>query len=162
MNYKRNLMKVFVCTMIFGAILLGSSWAEDITEAYIICMPGDYVNVRQFANTRGEPLGYLEAGDKVYLDGRKKNGFCHIVNASLELDEGWVFNGYIVSDYPEFVNQNAVIVSKGRLASRKYVNGKRTRWLKPLATVKVYYWTEEWALTNCGYVRSRYLEFEGE
>ena len=65
-------------------------------------------------------------------------------------------------DEPEKVGQTATIVSYGRLAARKYVNGKRTRWLKSGAKLKVWYWTEEWALTNCGYVQSKYLELDGE
>ena len=134
---------------------------EDGTYiAYVICMPGDYLNIRPFPSTKHEATGWLEAGDMVYMDGRKKNGFVHCIGLSTEAGEGWVYAGYLVSEKPELVNSKAVIVSKGRLAARKYVNGKRTRWLKPMAKVTVYYRTDEWSLTNCGYVRSEYLELE--
>ena len=132
---------------------------DDVTEAYVLCV--DYVNVRPFANKKGDPVGRFEAGDRVYLDGRKKNGFLHCVDTGMESD-GWVYAGYIVYDEPIRVNQSALIVSKGRLAARKYVNGRRTRWLKPLASLTVYYWSDEWCVTNCGYVQTRYLELEGE
>lgn len=133
--------------------------SDDTIEAYVLC--ADYVNVRPFPNRNGEPIGRLESGDTVHLDGKKRNGYRHIVDTGLESD-GWVFAGYLVYDEPIRTNQSAVIVSKGRLAARKYVKGKRTRWLKPLASVKVYWWSDEWCVTNCGYVQTKYLELEGE
>lgn len=154
---------VVLAVLIFLAVFLYRSvgfaeTSDDVTEAYVLC--DDFVYVRPFANKKGEPLGRLEAGDRVFLDGKKKNGFLHIVDTGLEMD-GWVHKGFIVYDEPIKVNQSAVIISKGRLAARKFVGGKRTRWLKPLATVKVYWWSDEWVLTNCGYVQTRYLELEG-
>lgn len=131
--------------------------AEEV--AYVFC--ADYVNVRQFPSKKGEEIGRFETGDVVHLDGKKRNGFLHCVDTGLESD-GWIHAGFIVYDEPEHVNQKATVVSKGRLAARKYIGGKRTRWLKPLSTVTVYYWSEDWAITNCGYVQSKHLELEGE
>ena len=133
---------------------------DNLTEAYILC--DDYVNIRRFPNNDDEPLGRFETGDTVVLDGKKKNGYLHCIDLSLEACEGWVHKGFVVYDKPVKVNQRAVIVSKGRLAARKYVGGKRTRWLKSGASVKVYYWSDEWCVTDCGYVQTRYLELVGE
>lgn len=133
---------------------------DNVTIGYVIC--DDYVNVRPFPNKKGEPLGRYEPGTKVYLDGKKKNGYLHIIDTGLENCEGWINKGYIVYDEPIRVYGPAVIVSKGRLAARNCVNGRRTRWLKPLASLKVYYWSDEWCVTNCGYVQTKYLELEGE
>ena len=143
-----------------------SVWPSDddilCEEMFVICMPGDFVNVRSRPNKGGEVLGRMECGDTIWWDGTKRNGYLHLVYLGLETDEGWISCGYVVGDKPEYLNRNATIVSKGRLAARKNVGGRRTRWLKPLATVKIYYWSDEWALTNCGYVKSEYLELEGE
>ena len=95
-------------------------------------------------------------------DRKKKNGFLHIIDTGLESCDGWIYAGYVVYDKPEPVNQTARIVSKGKLNARKCVNGKVQRKLKPLATVRVYYWSDEWCVTDCGYVQSRYLELEGK
>ena len=159
------LFAAVICGLVHFYMSLGLSEAkadeyEDLTVGYVICV--DYVNVRQFPNKNGEPLGMYETGTKVYLDGKKKNGYLHIVDTGLEDCEGWIKSGYIVYDEPIRVNQSATIVSKGRLAARNCVNGRRTRWLKPLASVKVYYWSDEWCVTNCGYVQTKYLELEGE
>ena len=153
---------LFAVIVLVAVVIHGVGVAEtydDVTEAYILC--DDYVNVRPFPNKKGEPIGRFEAGDKVFLDGKKKNGYLHCVDTGLEAD-GWVFSGFVVYDEPIKMYQSAVIVSKGRLAARKYVGGKRTRWLKPLATLKVWYWSDDWCLTNCGYVQTKYLELEGE
>lgn len=133
---------------------------DSIVEGYVLC--DDYVNIRRFPNNDDEPLGRFETGDTVYLDGKKKNGYLHCVDLSLEACEGWIHKGFVVYDKPIKVNQTATIVSKGRLAARKYVNGKRTRWLKSGASLKVYYWSDDWCLTDCGYVATEFLDLDGE
>ena len=153
---------VMALAICFIALTANCEPAEEYTEAYIICMPDDVVNVRSSPSTRSSPIGYREPGDIVLLDGKTKKGFYHCVHLALEDDEGWIHKGYVVFDEPILIKQNATIVSKGRLAARKYVGGKRTRWLKPLASVHVYYWSDEWCLTNCGYIQTRFLELEGE
>lgn len=164
---------IVIVAVVWGFITLWNSlgfasaeaWDEHEQEyeiAWVICMKNDHVNIRRFPNTKHEPEGQLYPGDMVYMDGRKKNGFVHCVGLNNEAGDGWVFAGYLIPDPPEYLNRTAVITSKGRLASRKYVNGKRTRWLKPMATVRVYYWSDSWALTDCGYVQTKYLELDGE
>lgn len=162
--FKVIVMFILIAILITGIIicLKDIGLAEEYEEAYVLCMPDGYVNVRERPNKKGDPIGYLYVGDKVYLDGKKRNGFLHCVNLTYEVQDGWVYKGYIVYDEPVLTNWTATIVSKGRLAARKCIDGKRTKWLKPMATVKVYYWTDEWCITNCGYVKSMYLEMDGE
>lgn len=153
-------LTVLAVIWVWHAFGFSEAYADEEKTAYVICAPGDRVNIRVTPSTKREPEGWLEAGDMVYLDGRKKNGFAHCVHMSNESGEGWVHAGYLVDDEPQCVNSTAVIVSKGRLAARKNVGGKRTRWLKPLATLTVYYWSDEWCVTNCGYVQSKFLDLE--
>ena len=155
---------LLIAAIIWGCIFVYTSFGfayadEYIDEGYVLC--ADYVNVRRSASRKSECIGRFECGDMVYLDGNKKNGFLHCVNLSLEEDSGWIYKGFVVYDEPERMNRTALIVSKGRLAARKYVNGRRTRWLKPMGEVKVYWWSDSWAVTNCGYVQTKYLELEG-
>lgn len=159
-------MKKLICALMALVILTGmavytAAEAMEMTEGYVLCSPGGYVNIRSGPSRKSECLGMFETGDKVTLDGKKKNGFLHCVNLALEDEEGWIHSGYVVSDEPEYIGGEATIVSRGRLAARMYVNGKRTRWLKSGASLVVWYWSEEWALTNCGYVKSMYLELDG-
>ena len=135
---------------------------EEFEIAYAICTKGDRVNIRRFPNTKQEPDGYIEPGDLVYLDGKKRNGFLHCVGLNTEAGEGWIHRGYLVSDPPELINRTGVICARTKVKARKNVNGKRIRWLKPGGEVKVYYWSEEWCVTNCGYVMSKFIEIDGE
>lgn len=153
---------LIIVAVIINYYALTHAKGEDLDTAYVICMPNDKVNIRFSAKRSSEATGWCEPGDIVYLDGKSKNGFLHCVNLSNEYGEGWIHKGYIVYDQPKYVNQTATIISKSRLAARKYIDGKRTRWLKPGAELKVYYWTESWCMTNCGYVQSKYLELNGE
>ena len=140
---------------------LASAEAEE-NVAYAICVKDDVVNVRSSPKARGEWIGYLNPGDMVRMDGKKQNGYVHCIDMNTESGDGWVFAGYLVDDKPELMDCPAVIVSNGRLAARKYVDGKRTRWLKPNATVHIYYMSEKWCSTDCGYVQTKYLKPEEE
>jgi len=135
---------------------------EEYEIAYAICAKGDHVNIRRSPGTGQEPSGRLEPGDIVHLDGQKRNGYVHIVGVANEDGEGWVHRGYLVSYPPELVDRDATVVSNGKLAARKNVGGKRTRWLKPGGIVHVWYMAQDWCCTNCGYVMTKHLELEGE
>lgn len=152
---------VYVIVAVLTGLGLGEAKADDRYETmYVLC--SDFVYARSTPNKKQEPIGRLEPGDEVLTDGRRKNGYVHCVDLSFEQEYGWVYGGYLTYDKPEPVGRTATIISHGRLAARKYVNGRRTRWLKSGATVKVWYWSDDWALTDCGYVQSKYLELDGE
>ena len=165
-KYLRTLIEILlivsallIAIMIYTALGFSEAKADEyLTEKYVLCM--DYVNVRSSPNKKQEPIGRLESGDMIVTDGKRQNGYIHCVDLLFEACEGWVFAGYLTDDKPERVNRTATISSRGRLAARKYVNGKRTRWLKPNSSLTVWWWTDDWALTNCGYVQTRYLELE--
>lgn len=128
--------------------------------AYAICMKGDVVNVRSGPKNRAEWIGWLEPGDEVTTDGRRKNGFVHCVNMNTESGDGWVFAGYLTPSRPELIDTDASVISNGRVAARKYVDGKRTKWLKNGQTVHIYYMSDDWCSTNCGYIQTKYLQTE--
>lgn len=139
------------------SVLSGVGLADDVQ--YVICM--DRVNVRMGASSRSDEVGWLEPGDVVYLDGQKKSGFVHCEIPSIEAGEGWVHKGYLVDEPPERMNRTGIIVGNAKVQARKNVDGKRTRWLKPGGEVRVYWWTSDWCLTNCGYVRTEFIELDG-
>lgn len=157
---------MLIASLVWGAIELctslglGEAKAEEYETMYVMC--SDFVYARATPNKKQEPIGRLEPGDEVVVDGRKKNGYYHCIDLTFEQSDGWVYSGYLVYDKPEALGRTATIVSKGRLAARKYVKGRRTRWLKSGAILKVWYWSTDWCLTDCGYVKSKYLELDGE
>ena len=151
---------LLVAVLIFAAITLLNNLgiAEDVN--YVMCM--DRVNIRMGASSRSDCVGWLEPGDTVYPDGKKKNGFIHCEIPSIEAGEGWIHRGYLVDEPPEKMDRAGYVIGNSKVQARKNVSGKRTRWLKPGGEVMVYWWTSEWCLTDCGYVMTDFIELDGE
>lgn len=162
-HYERMflVLVLLAVTILVVWALLAVTEAKAEEDGYVICAPGDYVNIRGGPGRRSPVIGRYETGDRITLDGKRKNGYLHCVGLALEESEGWIHAGYVVRDKPEWLDVGAEIISKGRLAARKNVDGRRMRWLKRGATVHVYWWSEAWCVTNCGYVRSEYLALDG-
>jgi len=155
------LIVLFVLAIIWACQKMGISEGAERTM-YAICRPGDRVNIRATPSTKGATEGWLEPGDEAQTDGQEKNGYLHCVGLSNESGDGWVHAGYLVEDAPVLVNQKAVVVSNGRLAARKCVDGEVNRWLKWMTEVRVSYRTDVWCVTNAGYVKTEFLEMVGE
>lgn len=154
---------IVLCILMFHDVLIAPGHAEQpegTTAAYVICTPGDYVNIRPRPNKKGDEIGRFEPGEVVYLDGVRKGEYLHCVGLRLEDTEGWVHMGYVLYDPPEEIGRPGRIVAKGRVAARKNVNGRRTRWLKPGTELTVHYWSNEWCLTSKGYVQSQFVEID--
>lgn len=155
------ILVLLIVSMVF--IVEGVSIGEELySEAYVICQPNDFVNVRERPSSRSEVVGRYETGDKVFLDGREKGGFSHIVHTGLETEDAWICTAYLVDDKPEWLNQSATVVSKGRLAARKNIDGKRRCWLRNGDGIKVYWFSNEWCVTDKGFVRTDFIDLDGE
>lgn len=134
----------------------GTAQAEKKrSPVWVLCQPDSYVNIRSKPNHRSQIEGYAYCGDRFETDWKTKGGYLHVY-ASVEAGEGWISKGYIVYEEPEAVNEAWIVESKGRLAARTTINGKRRKWLKPGTTVTVYY-VAEWAVTNVGFVDAGYI-----
>ena len=105
------LIAAAVCLLVYAYTSAGFAGAESLYwEAYVICMPGDEVNIRIKPSRSSESLGRYECGEMILLDGKKRNGFLHCVNLGLEMDNGWI-RGY-----------------------RAYVSDDREKWGEPVAS----------------------------
>ena len=126
-------------------------------SVFILCQPDSWVNVRNSPNRQGTVIGRFEIGDELETDGRMKHGFLHLVNLSLEDTEGWIHAGF-VTEYPVKVYQvKTEIVSRGRVACRRAINGTRRKWLKDGMKITVYAYSTEWAVTDRGFVKTDYI-----
>ena len=158
---------IVIIAVIWGVIHLwnsfglSSAFAEDF-QAYIICQKDDYVNARSGPSRATSPVGIFEGGDSFWTDGKTKNSFVHVTGSPFEIGECWVHAGYVVYDEPIRVSGTATVVSKGKLAARKYVNGKRRTWLKTNQDVEIIWWSDEWVVTNKGFVMTQFLEVNWE
>ena len=156
---------VMIVLMVMFAVSMMDDFcsAEEYVKGYVICQPGDYVYGREKASRKSEQIGYLETGDAIWTDGKSKNGYIHCVNSSFERDECWVYGGYIVFDEPKWMGGAiATVVSNGRLAARKNTTGDVRAWLKNGTEIQVFWYSNEWCVTNRGFVMTEYIELDGE
>lgn len=136
------------------------SYDEDLIEVWVLCCPDSYVNARLFPNRKGDIIGRLETGYKLYTDEVTRNGFLHCVGASLESSEVWVYKGYLIYDEPVIVNEEIEIRSRNRVIARKAIGGKKRCYVKCDDTVVVYYAGFDWSITNKGYIKTEFLDLD--
>lgn len=147
---------IFIGTFI-GLQLVARGEENRLTEAWVLCQPDSFVNIRSRASSRSEYAGMLLSGDQIWVDGRTKDGYAHCENMSNELGEGWVHAGYIVFEEPEEVNKECRISSNGRVSCRRTIGGDRRCWVVDGSEVFVYQVAGEWAVTDKGFVKTEFI-----
>ena len=158
-----TLLEIALIALVIYAFITATNsivLAEDLTEAWVICQPDDYINVRMNPSKRSQPVGYAEAGDKIMTDMKVKNGFLRCYGIG-EMGVGWIHKGYVIYDEPERIDRMACSISRGRVACRRWIKGNVRAWLKNCDDVLVYWWSFDWCVTNKGFVQTKYLEMEG-
>lgn len=148
---------IIIVILLINIYCLTNARAEE-KDCWILCQPDSYVNVRMYPKKKSEEIGRLECGDSIYTDGKVKNGYLHIF-VSFELLEGWVHKGYVVYDEPYtpyLANTN--VKSNGRVAARRTIKGERRCWLKNEQPIKVYMVSEEWCVTDKGFVKTKFVD----
>lgn len=150
-------MRKALCLLAVVAVLTGTAMAGGIREeVWVLCSPDGMVYVR--SRPGGAVIGGATCGDVMWTDNRERNGFVHVTELAAETDEGWISTRYIVYDEPREVNGEMRIRAEGRVACRKWIGGKVVRWAHSGDTVTVYWMSDEWAVTDRGYIRSEFLE----
>ena len=154
---RRGTALVLLLLMILAMIVPA---AAEETEYYVLCTPSGEVNVRQHARIRSEIVSAVSFGRKLIADGDERNGFIHVVELASESGEGWIAAGYMVKDQPTACDRTAIVRSNARVACRKYIGGKVKKWLRNGDAVRVYAVSNEWCVTEFGYVKTEFLEME--
>ena len=132
---------------------------ESTTTAWALCK--SYVNIRLWPSKTATEVGFLDPCDRVEVDGRTKDGFAHVTYPV----DGWVYAGYLTFSEPKAIGQTYTVVARKRVAARRWVDGPQMGtkpWLINGSQVKVLYMSDDWALTDRGYVKSEWLEEDPE
>ena len=94
------------------------------------------------------------------MNGKTKNGFAQ-AEVLLEESEAWIYAGYISFEEPEWRGgESRIIQANGRVACRKYIDGPRRCWVTDGSWVRVWWQTEEWSVTDKGFIRTEFIERE--
>lgn len=156
-------MKKIVPVLLMIVMLFTGAMAETCA---ILCSPGDEVNIREKPTTRSEVVGRFGCGYTFETDGetrKDKQGrrWVHMVNPHLEVEEAWVIDTYVAYSDVEIQSVTAVVDAKGRVALRKSPGGNRIKWLKNGQQVNVLAYSDEWCVTDQGYISVDCLVFDG-
>jgi len=141
-------------------IYMNSAQAEDMHYyCWVMCRPGtgSEVMIREKPGKDGRIVGAAGCGTKLETDWKEKNGWIHVVELANESGEGWVHEGYVVFREPEMIGEAREIVGGGRVHCRKCVDGKHAAWAKAGSYVMVYAMADGWAVTEKGYIQSRFI-----
>jgi hypothetical protein len=142
----KKLILILICLMIPAISLAEFCW--------VICQPDSFVNVRRFARKGADIAGRVELGDELETDGKKRNGFIHVIGFE---GDGWIHSGFVTFSPVTVLTCNAQIDAPGRVACRRAINGTRRKWLIDGQNLTVFAWADDWAITNQGFVQTRYL-----
>lgn len=151
-------MKRIVCFIVVLTVISGLFTAvADEYKVFIFCNPKTCVNIRKTPRKGSEETGRLDFGDWVITDGQKKNGYLHVYGVT-EAGEGWIFAGYIIEDQPVRIKAYGTVSASGRVMTYRWIKGKKNGWVNIGDDLTVVAISEEWAVTNKGYIRTKYLD----
>ena len=153
-------LRILLAVLILFAVFAFTARAEETTiSCWVLCQPGDHVNLRMEPNKGSRCVGFLECGDDFRTDGTSRNGWIRVLDAG---DcECWIYCGYVVTEKPEAIGETWTVVARKRVACRRWVNGPQIegrKWLTNGREVQVFYVAEGWAVTNLGYIEAKWLE----
>jgi len=157
MNRKPVLFFIAIILFIISMILYSAK--GEVVECWVLCQPDSSVNLREKPKKTSFAFSEAEMCDKFYTDGKVKNGYLHLVNVPAETTEGWISNSYIVYDepYKPLFNERCII-STSRVAARRTIGGKVRIWLHDGDVIKVFAISNEWCVTNQGFVKTQFID----
>lgn len=161
-RWQTILVAIFLTLIAVLTVLRISKVNAEGTTCYVFCDPDSFVTIRSEPKRKSVEVGGATFGSELKTDGKICNGYLHVYDLAAEEDEGWISTGYVVYDPPMITSYKALVVSNGKLTARKSIGGKMKKMLRPMTEVKVFCESDEWCLTNYGYVMTEYLETVGE
>lgn len=157
----RILLIAALTGILIGSVIgLMATAEERLTEAWVLCQPDSWINIRARANSHSQNEGTLISGDRIWVDGLTENGYAHCDNMTTEAGEGWVHTGYIVFDEPKDIYRICKIRSNGRVACRRTIDGDRRCWVVNGSEVNIFQVAGDWAVTDKGFIQSKFINLE--
>lgn len=145
------------CLMV---LLWSPACAEDEMRysCWAFCQPDSEVLIRERPGKHGVITGAVTSGTHLWTDWEERSGWIHVIDLASESGEGWISEKHVVFDIPYNINAEGVIKGKGRVACRDAIDGALKEWAMPGDMIAVYWVSNEWAVTDRGYISTDYLE----
>lgn len=156
------LLILAIAAMIGFAVGSYCKGEEQLATCWAMCKPGSKVTVRREPSKKAAEAGYLECGDSFQTDSVSVDGWIRCYGVG---ENGWIFNGYVVTEPVQTVGQRFVCVANKQVACRKWMAGPQIEdrpWMKNGQTCEVFVMSDGWAVTSRGYIKSEWLEVDPE
>ena len=141
------------------AALTGNGLAEEEgQQCWVLCHPDSCVCLRAAPRKTGIEFGGAMLGADMLTDGKTRNGYLHVFDLNAEETAGWISCRYVVFDEPREIECELRVQAQGRVAVRKWINGKIIKWMHDGDQIYVYAMSDEWAVTDRGYIKTEFLE----
>ena len=146
---------ILLLAIIILSSMLDYARAEDF---YVLCRPGGEVNIRAKPKLNSRIVACASFGDRLTGD-KEQNGFVHVTGLAAEEDSGWIYKGLLVKDQPIVSKGTAQIMKADAVMCRKYADrsSKAVKKYKAGENVKVLAISEEWCVTEKGYIMTEFL-----
>jgi SH3-like domain-containing protein len=139
-------------------LLIGTAVAEagELKTGWAMCKPDSCVNIRSRPNKHSSVVAHAYMGDEITLTGKKYGKWRHCI-FPCEAGEGWIRADYLSTDEPIDIGSGRFEVEKNRTLVRVSAGGKIIRRLNAGDVVSVYLITNEWCVTNKGFIKTECL-----
>ena len=156
----RIVLAMEIAVLVFAVVSGAFGSGNETITCWVLCQPGDHVNLRMEPSKGSPAVGFLDCGDSFETDGTSRDGWIRVLG--IGECECWIYCGYVVTEEPVKVFSNYLVVARNRVACRRWVDGPQIKgrlgWLHTGSEVSVFYIAGEWAVTSRGYIRSEWLE----
>ena len=146
--------------LVFAIVILSSMFEYARADKYfVLCKPDGEVNIREKPKLKSRIVACVFFGDCLTTDGQEKNGFVHVTGLAAETDSGWIYKGLLANDKPIKSEGHAQVFKAENVACRKYAStdSKILKRLNEGTNVRVYAISEEWCVTEYGYIMTEFL-----
>ena len=128
-------------------------------DCWVFCQPDGIVNVRSHPKRKSSEIAWASCGIRMKTDGKIRNGYIYVYDIAAETTAGWISTRYVVYEEPKAIDEEMVIRAEGRVACRKWMDGKVVKWYRDGDLVLVHWVADGWAVTDRGYIRYEYLDY---
>lgn len=133
---------------------------NTMTKVWALCKPDSYVCIRSKPNVHSSVEGRILFGDWMKTDGTRVGKWLKVYGG-FEAGVGWASTEYLSDFEPVIYEKGAVMLTNAKqVICRTGRGGAILRKVKKNTAVKVWAMSEDWSVTDMGFISSRYLDAE--